>query len=97
VVAKGHSRERKRKESSRWQKGIEGEMLTFSQLWTSKSPPQNMKSSSIYRGWKRNVWSPLMPNLDPWFDLEGSQLLAQSSHYGLSGLLQEKGWSGWPL
>jgi hypothetical protein len=38
-----------------------------------------------------------MPNLDPWFDPKGSQLLAQNSHYGLSGLLQEKGWLGWPL
>jgi len=87
VVAKGHSGERKRKESSRWQKGNEGERLSFSQLWTSKSPPQNIKSSSIYKGWKRNVWSPLMPNLDPWFNPERSQLLAQSSHHGLSGLL----------
>ena len=57
--------------------------------------PQNMKSSSIYRGWKRDVWSPLVPNLDPWFDQEESQPLAQSSHHGQSGLLQENGWLGW--
>jgi hypothetical protein len=53
--------------------------------------PQDMKSSSLYKGWKRDIWSPLVPNLGPWFDPEASQLLAQNSHHGLSGLLQEKG------
>jgi len=37
-VAKGHSGERKRKESSRWQKGNEGERLTLSTL-DFKIPP----------------------------------------------------------
>lgn len=44
---------------------------------------------SIYIGWKRDVWSPLVPNLGPWFDPEESQLLAESSHHALSDLLQE--------
>jgi hypothetical protein len=35
------------------------------------------------------MWSPLVPNLGPWFDAEGSQSLAQSSHHALSDLLQE--------
>jgi len=48
-----------------------------------------MKFISICKKWKRDVWSPLVPNLGPWFDMEGSQLLAQSSHLALSDLLQE--------
>jgi hypothetical protein len=59
--------------------------------------PQDMKSSFIYKGWKRDVWSLLVRNLGPGFDLKGSQPLTQSSHHGLSSLLQEKGWSSWPL
>jgi len=50
-----------------------------------------MKSTSIYRGWKKDVWSPLLSNLGPWFDTKGSQSLAQSSHHVLSNLLQEMG------
>jgi len=59
--------------------------------------PQAMKYTFIYRGWKKDVWSPLVPNLGPWFDLEGSQPLVQNSYHRLSYLLHEKGWLGWPL
>jgi len=48
-----------------------------------------MKFTSTYRGWKRDVWSPLVPNHDPLFDVEESQPLTQSSHHALSDLLQE--------
>jgi len=52
---------------------------------------QAMESKSIYREWKRDVWFPLVPNLSPWIDPEGSQLLIQSRHHGLSDLLQRRG------
>ena len=48
-----------------------------------------MKFTYIYKRWKRDVRSPLVPNLGPWFNAEGSQLLAQSSHHALLELLQE--------
>ena len=34
--------------------------------------PQYSKSTSIYRGWKRNILSLSGTNLGPWFKLEGS-------------------------
>jgi hypothetical protein len=52
-----------------------------------------MKSISIYRGWKRDVLSPLMPNLGPWFDPERSHPLVSRTYHRLSVLLQEKSWS----
>ena len=55
-----------------------------------------MKSILIYRGWKRDILSLMVPNLSPWFDTEGSQSLTQSGHHDLRKLLQ-KGWLGWPL
>jgi hypothetical protein len=78
----------KREGKKEWQK-IKGERLFFFQyLHPIFSSFQDMKSSSIYRGWKRDVWSPLVPNLSPWIDSEGSQLLVQSRHHRLSDLLQ---------
>jgi len=44
-----------------------------------------------------DVWSPLVPNLGPWFNPEGSQSLVQSGYHELLVLLQENGWSGWSL
>jgi hypothetical protein len=55
-----------------------------------------MESTSIYRGWKRDMLSFVAPNLGPWFETKGSQLFVQSCHHGLKKLLQ-KGWLGWPF
>jgi len=80
-----------REGKKKWQK-IKGEILFFSQyLHLIFSSFQDMKSSSIYRSWKRGVWSPLVPNPSPWIDSEESQLLVQSKHYRLSELLQRRG------
>jgi hypothetical protein len=46
--------------------------------------PQAMKSTSIYRRWKRAILSTLEKNFSPWFRWEGSQPLAQSRHGALS-------------
>ena len=58
--------------------------------------PLSIKIKSIYRRWKRDTLSLLVQNLSPQFDPEASQPLAQSSNDELS-ILQENGWSGWPL
>jgi hypothetical protein len=49
-----------------------------------------MKSTLIYRGWKMDVSSLMVPNLGPWFNSKRSQLFAQSSYHRLSDLLQER-------
>jgi len=46
--------------------------------------PQAMKSTSIYRGWTRDILSLMVPNLGPWLDPEGSPSLVQSGYYKLS-------------
>jgi len=66
--------ERKMKEISQWQKRKGANFL--STLDFKIPSPQDMKSSSLYKGWKRDIWSPLVPNLGPWFDPEASQPLA---------------------
>jgi hypothetical protein len=43
----------------------------------------------IYKEWKGDILSLMVSNLDPWFDLEGTQLLAQSNHNGLTKLLEK--------
>jgi hypothetical protein len=90
-------RDRKKKVHRGRKEMGEGETDFLSTLDFRIPSLQDMKSSSIYKGWKQDIWSPLVLNLGPWFDLEGSQLLAQSSYHGLSGLLQENGWSGGQL
>jgi hypothetical protein len=51
--------------------------------------PWSMKIKSIYRRWKRNTFSLLMQNLNPWFDPKASQPLAQSSNDELSVLCKK--------
>jgi hypothetical protein len=46
-----------------------------------------MESTPIYRGWKRDMLSFMVPNLGPWFSLERSQPLARSCHHYLKKLL----------
>jgi len=46
--------------------------------------PQVIKSTFIYRRWKRAILSTLEKNCSPWFGWEGSQPLAQSRHGALS-------------
>jgi hypothetical protein len=46
--------------------------------------PQTIKSTSIYRRWKRAILSTMEKNFSPCFRWEGSQLLAQSRHGALS-------------
>jgi len=59
-------------------------------LWT-------MKIKSIYRRWKKDTFSLLVPNLGLWFDPKTSQPLVQSSNDELSVLCRKNRWSGWPL
>jgi hypothetical protein len=40
-----------------------------------------MKSTPIYRGWKRDIWSFLDMNLGSWFKWEGSQPILAKNHY----------------
>jgi len=47
----------------------------FVTLASDFPPFQTIKSAPIYRGWKNDILSLMRPNLGPWFDLEGSQLL----------------------
>jgi len=46
--------------------------------------PQAIKSTSIYRRWKREILSTMEKNFSSWFRWEGSQPLAQSRHGALS-------------
>jgi hypothetical protein len=48
--------------------------------------PQAMKSTSIYRRWKREILSTLGKTFSPWFCWEGSQPLTRSRHDALSNL-----------
>jgi hypothetical protein len=50
---------------------------------------QAMKCTLIYRRWKRDIVSLMVPNHGLWFGWEGSQPLVQSVHCELSNL-QEK-------
>jgi len=43
-------------------------------------PPWSMKITCIYRWWKRNTSSLLVPNFSPWFDLKILQPLLQRSN-----------------
>jgi hypothetical protein len=42
--------------------------------------PQAIKSTSIYRRWKREIFSTMEKTFSPWFRWEGPQPLAQSRH-----------------
>jgi len=88
VVAKGHRGERKKK---RWQrrKGWGGKDFFFFRLWTQFSLFQTMKSKSIYRGWERDLWSPLVPNIGPRFDPKVSLLLVKNGNDKLSVLCKK--------
>ena len=44
---------------------------------------QAMQSTSIYRRWKRAIFSTLRKTLSPWFSWEGSQPLAQNRYHEL--------------
>jgi len=46
--------------------------------------PRAIKSTSIYRRWKRAIFSTLEKTFSSWFGWEGSQPLAQSRHGALS-------------
>jgi hypothetical protein len=48
-----------------------------------------MKIKFLYRRWKRDTLSLLMPNPGPWLDLKASQPLVQSSNDKLSVLYRE--------
>jgi len=39
--------------------------LVFFKLWPIISPPLAMESTPIYRGWKRDMLSFMVPNLGP--------------------------------
>jgi hypothetical protein len=43
-----------------------------------------MECTPIYRGWKRDIFSLLVPNIVPWFEPKESQLLVQSYQDELS-------------
>jgi hypothetical protein len=43
-------------------------------------PPWSMQITYIYRWWKRNTSSPLVPNFSPWFDPKILQPLLQRSN-----------------
>jgi len=45
-----------------------------------------MKIKYIYKGWKRDTLSLMVPNLSPWFDPKASQLLVRNSNDELSVL-----------
>jgi hypothetical protein len=45
-----------------------------------------MKSTVIFRGWRREVFSLITPNLGFCFGWEWSQLFVQSRHHELSNL-----------
>jgi hypothetical protein len=51
--------------------------------------PWTMKIKSIYRRWKKDTLSLLVPNLGPWIDPKASQLLVQSSNDELSVLCRK--------
>ena len=95
LVVEGHGGERERKERKwRWQQKKMGNWF-FGNFGPDFLLPQAMKSTPIYRGYKMDISSLLMPNLGPWFILVGSQPLTQSSYHGLSVLLLIKdGWVG---
>jgi hypothetical protein len=48
-----------------------------------------MKIKYIYRRWKRETFSPVVPNLGPWFNPKASQPLVQSSNEELSVLCRK--------
>jgi len=57
---------------------------------------QAMKCTPIYKRWKMDILSLMVPNRGLWFGWEASQPLIQSVHRELSNL-QEKGCLSWPL
>jgi hypothetical protein len=58
---------------------------------------QVMKSTHTYKRWKKGRFVSISAKSWPLTRHKTSQPLAQSSYHELSDLLQEKGWSGWPL
>jgi hypothetical protein len=55
---------------------------------------QAMKCTPIYRRWKRDNVSLMVPNRGLWFDCKGSQPLVQSVHRELSNLQEKTVWVG---
>ena len=60
-----------------------GRSWFFGLFWTRFLLFQAMKSTSIYRRWKRAILSTWRKNFSPWFSWEGSQPLAQSRYHEL--------------
>ena len=58
----GGERERERKTT---ETGAEG--LVFGRFWTDYLFPHAMKCSPIYRRWKKNILSLMVPNHGLWF------------------------------
>jgi hypothetical protein len=54
-----------------------------------------MKSTYIYRGWKRDMLILMLPIIGLWFDTEESQMLVPSCYHGLKKMTAKSGRVGY--
>jgi len=90
----GGGEKEKRENSLQKQRKTEGGGWFFVNFELDFLFHEGMKSTSIYRRWKRAIVSTLEKTFSPWFSWEGSQLLVQSRHPELLNLQEKAAWVG---